>query len=73
MMHFGNMTGWGMGLWWIGGLIMMALFIWLLYLLFTRISSGNRFQHETARDILAKRFARGEITKEEYDSMLKSL
>jgi len=52
---------------------MMALFIWLLYLLFTRTSSGSRFQHETARDILAKRFARGEITKEEYDSMLKSL
>ena len=72
-MHFGNMTGWGMGFWWIGCLIMMALFIWLLYLLFTRTSSGSRFQHETARDILAKRFARGEITKEEYDSMLKSL
>ncbi len=73
MMHFGNMTGWGMGFWWIGGLIMMALFAWFLYLLFSRTSTADRFQHETARDILSKRFARGEITKEEFDKMLKSL
>ncbi len=73
MMHFGNMTGWGMGFWWIGGLIMMALFAWFLYLLFFRTSTESRFQHETARDILSKRFARGEISKEEYDKMLRSL
>ncbi len=61
MMNFGNM-GWGMGFWWIGGLIMMALFVWLLYILFGRNSVENRFHTETTRNILSKRYVRGEIT-----------
>ncbi len=73
MMNLGNMTGWGMGFWWIGGLIMMALFVWFLYILFSRTSDGNRFHNEIARGILSKRYARGEISKKEYDSMLKSM
>jgi len=72
MMNFGNM-GWGMGLWWIGGLIMIALFVWLLYLLFGKDTVGNRYHTETARNILSKRYARGEITKEEYNSILKDI
>ncbi len=73
MMHLGNMTGWGMGFWWMGGLLMMALFVWFLYLLFGRGYTGDRIQQPTARDILSKRFARGEISKEEYKTMLKDL
>ncbi len=72
MMNFGNM-GWGMGLWWIGGLIMMALFVWLLYILFSRDPVENRYYTETARNILSKRYAHGEITKEEYNSILKDI
>jgi len=72
MMNFGNM-GWGMGFWWIGGLIMLVLFVWLLYILFGRNSVENRYHTETARNILSKRYARGEITKEEYNSILKDL
>ncbi len=72
MMNFGNM-GWGMGYWWIGGLIMMALFVWLLYLLFDRSSAESRYHSETARDILSKRYAQGNVTKEEYDSILKDI
>ncbi len=72
MMNFGNI-GWGMGYWWIGGLIMMALFVWLLYLLFDRSAVGNRYHSETARDILSKRYASGEITKVEYDHILKDI
>ncbi len=72
MMNFGNM-GWGMSYWWIGGLVMMALFVWLLYILFGRNSVENRYHTETARDILTKRYACGEITKEEYDRILKDI
>ncbi len=72
MMNFGNM-GWGMGFWWIGGLIMMALFVWLLYILFGRDTAGNRYHTETASDILSKRYASGEITKVEYDHILKDI
>ena len=72
MMNFGNM-GWGMGYWWIGGLVMLALFVSLLYILFGRNSVENRYHTETARNILSKRYARGEITKEEYNSILKDI
>ncbi len=72
-MNFGNMTGWGMGFWWMGGLVMMALFVWFLYVLFSRGYNGSRFQQQTAREILSKRFARGEISSEEYNNMLNSL
>jgi len=72
MMNFGNMS-WGMGFWWIGGLIMMALFVWLLYILFSRDIVENRYHTETARNILSKRYASGEITKEEYSSILKDV
>ena len=72
MMNFGNM-GWGMGYWWIGGLVMLALFVSLLYILFGRNPVENRYHTETARNILSKRYARGEITKEEYNSILKDI
>ncbi len=72
MMNFGNL-GWGMGFWWIGGLIMMVLFVWLLYILFGRDPVENRYQKETARSILSKRYARGEITKDEYSGILKDI
>ncbi len=72
MMNFGNM-GWGMGFWWIGGLIMLALFVWVLYILFGRNSVENRYHTETVRNILSKRYVRGEITKEENNSILKDI
>ncbi len=72
MMNFGNM-GWGMGFWWTGGLITLALFVWLLYIIFGRNSVENRYHTETVRNILSKGYARGEITKEEYNSTLKDI
>ncbi len=72
MMNFGNM-GWGMVFWWIGGLIMMVLFVWLLYTFFGRNSFENKQHLENARDIVRKRYARSEITKEEYNHLLKDL
>jgi len=72
MMNFGNM-GWAMGYWWIGGLIMMGLFVWLLYILFGRDTIETRYHTETARDILTKRYASGEITKVEFDHILKDI
>ncbi len=76
-MHFGNMSGWGMGFWWIGGLIMMGLFIWLIF----NVSGRNRNNYfpptfrttESPLDILKKRYARGEINKEEFENMSKDL
>jgi len=72
------MMGWGMGLgllvmiviW--GGLI--ALGVWLVRGLFPRISQPLAVgQGLSARDILDRRFARGEISPEEYDAMKQTI
>jgi putative membrane protein len=78
------MTGYGMGFGGFG-FIFIALFwivviaggIWLLSNLFPKNStspSGNAISDssdgsESAVDILKQRYARGELTKEEYDAM----
>jgi uncharacterized membrane protein len=73
------MMGWGMGLgllvmiviW--GGLI--ALGVWLVRGLFPRISQPLPAVGPdlSAREILDRRFARGEISPEEYDVMKQAV
>ncbi len=66
------MIGWG------GGLIVMALLIWLIITMVNRtgnntyVSSQNTPKN-TPLEILKERYARGEITKEEFDEMAKNL
>ena len=70
----------GIGMVGFGGFIFMALFwiviiaagIWLLSNLFPKNngSSQNRdAENASALEILKQRYARGELTKEEYESM----
>ena len=63
---------------WIGAgfrlLFLAAVVIGAIYLVRSFGRQGWRRQgHETALDILQKRYARGEITKEEYEEMRKNL
>jgi len=82
-MHY---WGWGFG-WWIGGMIMMVLF-WIVVvvgiLALTKWLFGQgqpgRISHpqgkesfESALEILRKRYARGEITKDEFENMKKDI
>jgi putative membrane protein len=60
---------WGMhSFWWL---------FWLIIILWAiKASQKNTYQktaNETPLDILKKRFAKGEITKEEYEEMKKTL
>jgi len=83
------MMGFGLGgLWlifmlvfWVG---VIVLAIWLVGTLFPRVTSGTSLRQpptggqytpptESPLDILKKRYARGEITKAEYEEMLQDL
>ncbi len=70
-MNYGNM-GWGMGYGWFIGLLIAGLVFWLIY---TAVRDANTRRNETdsAKEILRKRFAKGEISKEEFENMLQEL
>lgn len=68
-----GMPGWGMIIFWIlafsavvGGLIF--LLVWAM-----RGRSGRSVPAETPEEILRERYARGEISREEYKDMLADL
>ncbi len=72
---------WGLGLGIIGGLFMLlfwGLILAGLFLLVRRLwshasSGGSVAMHESPLDILQRRYARGEIGKEEYDRIRRDL
>jgi len=74
MMGFGLIGVVLMILFW-GGLILGA--VWLVRVVFQSDNqSGSRTQstqEQSARDILDRRYARGEITREQYEAMRKDL
>ncbi len=67
-----------MGFMWIGGLLVMVLFVWLLVEWlgrpgYTRPPAEQRDREKSPLDILKERYARGEITREQFDEMRKEL
>lgn len=74
--------GWGDG-WMMGGPLMMIVMVLFwgtvaygVFLLFRRLSGGRCAsidQSDRALTILRERFARGEITQEEFERMKKEL
>lgn len=75
MMPWGN-YGWGMGMGF--GWLFMIVF-WMLVIagivFIVRLVAGGekRNPEETALDILKKRYARGEISKEEFEEKKKAI
>jgi len=72
MNGYGIGGGWfGMGLWWI---LLVALVVAVGVLAYRRAGSDNpSAPRETARDILDKRYARGEIGRDEYEQKKRDL
>jgi len=59
-----------MSLWWLFGLALLAVFIWLLSSASRR---GGGDSGESPEAILKRRYARGEIDREEYQRRLEDL
>lgn len=68
---------WGGGMWfgWIFWVIIIGIIIWLLINQSGRNRNQNQINphNESHLDILKKRYAKGEITKEQFDQMKKDL
>jgi len=74
MMHWGD-YGWGMGFGWLFMIIFWVLVIlgvvYVIKLVGERARKEKR--EETALAILKKRYAKGEVTKEEFEKMKDDL
>jgi putative membrane protein len=71
----GMMNGYVIGMGFIGWLVQLALFIAVIYLAFVLIKRVNNKSdnHNQSEAILKERFARGEITEDEYQKKKKIL
>jgi len=71
--------GHGFGFMWLLPLLFFVVLIFFMRGMFGQGSfgcgsrGGNTPSRESAREILDKRFAKGEVTKEEYEEMRKTL
>jgi putative membrane protein len=65
--------GWGMGLGWIIGIALLALIVWAIVRISNSAASASSGRQKTALDILKERYARGEISKEEYEEKRRVL
>jgi putative membrane protein len=77
-----GMMGWGYGMGWVGMILMVAFWVavivgivflirWLV--ISTRGGSRGDTSEDSALDILRKRYARGEINKEEFEEKKNDL
>ncbi len=78
MMHRFGEHGWGMGYgmgwWWIIGIIIMVIIVWMVVKAINQTNYSNtRLGNKSALDILKERYARGEIDKEEFDERKNNL
>jgi len=78
----GSMSGWGhmMGYGWYGGMftwiILIIVAVIIVYFLLNKSRNGKPSDDpakESAVDILKKRYAKGEITKEDFDRLKKDI
>lgn len=72
MFHDGFFMG-GMWFGWIFWIVIIGLVIYLIVRLTNQRGDTSNYSNETPLDVLKKRYARGEITKEEFESMKKDL
>lgn len=61
---------------WLGGIFLVFVVFWIAKWLIWPWRGGYysyRYQHRTAESILKERYAKGEITKEQFEQMMRDL
>jgi len=69
--HMMNGWGWGMGLWWLIGPVLLILAVVAIWRLLQSPRSSRA--EDSALEILRQRFARGEIDKNEFEEKKRDL
>jgi len=64
---------WGMGWWWIIGLIVLIVIIWIVAKSMSQNTGSTQRPEKSALDILKERYAKGEIDKKEFEERKKDL
>jgi len=70
MMHAFGGYGLGMGF---GSVFMLLFWAAIIYLIFTLLKRDRRCSANSAEDILKRRYASGEISKEDFERMKRDL
>jgi len=65
--------GWGMGWFWIIGLVLLVLIIWVVVKYAGQARTPDQPVNKTPIDILKERYARGEMDREEFEQKKKDL
>lgn len=78
--EYDHMMGWGYGMGWWGGIAMFLFWIAVIVAIVfaarwigSEGRKGGQGPPETPMDVLKKRYARGEISKEEYERIKKDI
>ncbi len=73
-MHYWGYYGWGYGMGFMMIIFWVLVIFGIVYLIRYLAKGPSHYEpRETPLDILKKRYARGEITKEQYDRMKDDL
>lgn len=71
MYHYGHF--WGMGWGWIVGLLVLIVIVMLILAGINRRTDSRNYRADKAMEILRERYARGEISKEEFEERKNNL
>lgn len=67
--YMGGM-GWWMVIWWVFGIAILVLLVWLIV---RAVSGAPGRAEDSPEQILKRRYARGELDREEYQRRLEDL